>query len=138
MRTHSLVWFACASVLAALPVLASPTPPENAEHPAEVALVQGNDNWSYVHFPSNLRLYVYDKDTAGKSACTVKGGCAGVWPPLVAPPGAKPVGDWSVMNRDDAPPQWAYKGHPVYLRYHDSPSQPAGDGQDGVWHFLQP
>ena len=59
-----------------------------------------------------MTLYVFDKDSGGKSACN--GPCAGNWPPLMAAAGAMPTGDYSVITRDDGSKQWAYKGHPLY------------------------
>ena len=38
---------------------------------------------------SGMTLYVFDKDSAGKSACN--GPCAGNWPPLMAAAGAMPM-----------------------------------------------
>ena len=40
---------------------------------------------------SGMTLYVFDKDSAGKSACN--GPCAGNWPPLMATAGSMPMGD---------------------------------------------
>jgi len=131
------VLFACALLsLAASPARSGTTAPDKLEHPGEVALVEGPDGWAYQHFPSNLRLYVFDKDPAGKSTCNV--GCSEAWPPLIAPDDAPLVGDWTKVVREDGRKQWAYKGHPVYLRYHDSPVVSTGNGVDGVWHFLEP
>lgn len=111
--------------------------PANLEHPGEVALVKDPElGWVYRHFPSGLRLYVYDKDSPGKSACNV--GCDTRWIPLLAPANAKPTGDWTLLTRESGRQQWAYKGRPVYTLIHDSPSSPAGDGVDGVWHLLEP
>lgn len=109
------------------------------EHPSNVALVEGAtpQDLIYKHFPTNLRLYFSDHDGLGKSKCNDS--CAEAWQPLPVPPGdAKSIGDWKPMLRDDGRLQWAYKGHPVYILYHDSPDRPIGDGVDGSWHFLQP
>ena len=112
------------------------TPPTNLEHPGQVALMESAAGWYYVHFPTSLRLYVFDLDTDGKSTCNF--GCSSAWPPLLAPDDAESIGHWTVLVREDGRKQWAYKDRPVYLRYHDSPSKPTGDGVDGVWHFLEP
>jgi len=40
--------------------------------------------------------------------------CASVWPPVLAPEDAKPVGKWSLIERTDHAMQWAYGGQPVY------------------------
>jgi predicted lipoprotein with Yx(FWY)xxD motif len=124
------------SAWAAVSALASKTEPEKIEHPSNVALIQDDSGWRYVHFPSNLRLYVFDHDSTGKSACN--SGCDGAWPPLIVAQNEKPVGDWTIIDRYDGSKQWAYKGHPVYLRFHDSLDEPTGNGLGGVWHFLEP
>ncbi len=112
------------------------TAPDRLEHPGQIALVQSGTGLRYVHFPTNLRLYIFDEDSENKSVCNL--GCASQWPPVIAPDNATMIGLWTAIDRDDGRKQWAYKGRPVYVRYHDSPSAPTGDGVDGVWHFLEP
>ncbi len=105
-------------------------------YPAEVSLIHRRTGWLFRASPSNLRLYAYDADPSGKSVCT--GQCAITWPPLIAPAGAMPLGEWTVVVRDDGRNQWAYKSHPAYTRSDASPDKPAGNGIDGAWHFLEP
>ena len=85
-----------------------------------------------------MTLYVFDKDSGGKSACN--GPCAGNWPPLMAAADAMQMGDYSVITRDDGSKQWAYKGHPLYTWKDDKkPGDITGDGfANGVWHIAQP
>ena len=66
--------------------------------------------------------------------------CAGNWPPLKASAGAKPMGDYSTITRDDGSKQWAYKGRPLYTWKKDKkPGDITGDGfLNGAWHFAQP
>lgn len=45
--------------------------------------------------------------------------CIEKWLPLAAEPESKPVGDWSILSRDDHRSQWAYQNHPVYLSIFD-------------------
>lgn len=105
------------------------------QHPAEVALVDEGDLGSvYRHFPSGLRLYTTESDPPGESTCY--GGCASAWPPLTANDQAVDTGDWTILERTDGRRQWMLKGQPVYVRYHDTPTQPTGDGVDGVWHLV--
>jgi predicted lipoprotein with Yx(FWY)xxD motif len=52
-----------------------------------------------------MTLYIFDKDSSGKSACN--GPCTGNWPPLMAVASAKPMGDYTIITRDDASKQWA-------------------------------
>ena len=110
--------------------------PDNLAHPGQVALLESTEGWRYVHFPTNLRLYTNDRDPDNQSVCNA--GCSSTWPPVVAPDEAFPIGDWTIFVREDGRRQWAYKGRPVYVLYHDSPSEPGGDGHDGVWHILEP
>lgn len=88
--------------------------------------------------PTQMTLYVFDKDAAGKSMCN--GGCATNWPPLMAPANAAPIGDWSVVMRDDGSKQWAYKGRPLYHWAKDTkPGDMTGDGLlNNSWHVAKP
>ena len=87
---------------------------------------------------SGMTLYVFDKDTGGKSACN--GPCAGNWPPLMAAASSMPMGDYTVITRDDGTKQWAYKGRPLYAWKNDKkPGDISGDGfLNGAWHIAQP
>ena len=51
-----------------------------------------------------MTLYVFDKDSAGKSACN--GPCAGNWP-LMATSSSMPMGDYTIIARDNGTKQWA-------------------------------
>ena len=88
--------------------------------------------------PTQMTLYVFDKDAAGKSMCN--GGCATNWPPLMALANATPIGDWSVVMRDDGSKQWAYKGRPLYHWAKDTkPGDMTGDGLlNNSWHVAKP
>jgi len=66
---------------------------------------------------NGMTLYVFDKDSGGKSACN--GPCTGNWPPLTAASGAMPMGNYSIITRDDGSKQWAYKGRPLYTWKND-------------------
>jgi len=138
MRT-AMNSFCAATVLFTCLGASAGSPPSKPQHPSNVALVHvaETDTWFYVHFPSNLRLYFFDGDLKGKSNCNA--GCDSAWPPLLVPAeDSGPVGDWTFITRNDGRRQWTYKGRPVYLRYHDTPENPLGDGRDGAWHFLIP
>jgi predicted lipoprotein with Yx(FWY)xxD motif len=87
--------------------------------------------------PSGMTLYVFDKDTTGKSACN--GPCAAAWPPLAAAEGDAAQGKWSVVTREDGSRQWAYEGKPVYTFNKDEkPGDKVGDNFKGVWHVAKP
>ena len=79
-------------------------------------------------------LYTFDRDEPGKSNCYEE--CAAAWPALAAPTGAKPVGKWSAIKRNDGSSQWAYDGKPVYTFAHDAEAVASGNGTGGVWHVL--
>jgi predicted lipoprotein with Yx(FWY)xxD motif len=76
--------------------------------------------------------------------------CARRWHPYLAPAGARPVGDWSVVETSypmftdprgplypsDAPKvhAWAYRGRPVFTYYEDEkPGDIWGDMTKGLW-----
>jgi predicted lipoprotein with Yx(FWY)xxD motif len=85
---------------------------------------------------NGMTLYSEDTDTNGKSMCN--GTCAQNWPPLTAAPDAKPVGDFTVITRDDGTLQWAYKGKPLYFWKGDKqPGDTTGNGVAGRWHTAQ-
>jgi predicted lipoprotein with Yx(FWY)xxD motif len=88
--------------------------------------------------PSGMTLYTFARDTAGKSTCNAQ--CATNWPPLMAPAGAKPMGGYSVITRDDGKAQWAYKGAPLYYWAKDMKTgDRTGDGMlQGAWKVARP
>jgi predicted lipoprotein with Yx(FWY)xxD motif len=45
--------------------------------------------------------------------------CEQLWPPVLAPNEAKPVGKWTVVKRTNGQSQWAYDGYPVYTSDRD-------------------
>ncbi len=85
-----------------------------------------------------MTLYTFDKDSMDMSACN--GTCAQNWPPVAAPADAKPMGDWSVVTRNDGSKQWAYKGKPLYRFAKDTkPGEMKGEGfLNGAWHTAKP
>jgi predicted lipoprotein with Yx(FWY)xxD motif len=87
---------------------------------------------------SGMTLYIFDKDSGGKSACN--GPCAGNWPPLMAAANSAPTGQYTIIARDDGSKQWAYKGRPLYNWKNDKkPGDITGDGfLNGAWHIAQP
>ena len=82
------------------------------------------------------RLYTFDNDTGGKSACTGK--CAENWPPLKATAADKDEGKWTIITRDDGTKQWAFDGKPLYYFVQDKkPGDMTGDKKMDKWHILQ-
>lgn len=88
--------------------------------------------------PKGMTLYVFDRDTAGKSACN--GPCATNWPPLMAMATSKAMGEYTVVTRDDGAMQWAYKGKPLYTWSKDTKmGDITGDGfNNNIWHVATP
>jgi predicted lipoprotein with Yx(FWY)xxD motif len=86
-------------------------------------------------------LYVFDRDTAGKVACT--GSCATLWPPLEVP-GGTPTGTGvtatlATVARPDGSQQVTLAGRPLYTYAADpSPGVVNGDGFGGIWHVARP
>jgi len=104
--------------------------------PAEIAIFDEGSHYAFREADSSKTIYVYDKDNDGKSHCDAA--CTHMWPPVVAPPNAKPIGDWTLIERAPLTKQWAYKGKPVYTNANDAAEQTKGDGIDGLWHIFEP
>lgn len=87
-----------------------------------------------------MSLYWWDNDLTvpGKSVCN--GPCSMSWPPMLAKAGAAPVGDYSLILRDDGKQQWAYKSRPLYRWVNDNkPGDSQGEGmRGGSWHLAKP
>jgi predicted lipoprotein with Yx(FWY)xxD motif len=83
-----------------------------------------------------MTLYTFDKDSAGKSMCN--GDCAKAWPPAMATESDQPVGDLTIIKRDDGSMQWADDGKPLYTFVKDTkPGDVAGDKFKDVWHVVK-
>jgi predicted lipoprotein with Yx(FWY)xxD motif len=83
----------------------------------------------------NMPLYVYDGDRAGQKPTCVAEPCATHWAPYAAAQLARPLGDFTVVDRGDGVFQWAFKGRPLYVYDGDAlPGDANGNGADGKWH----
>ena len=90
---------------------------------------------------ADMTRYTWEKDTQGTATSpAVTNGydqCAVNWPVLWAPADTAVSGDWSLIDRTDAPAgmkQVVYKGWPLYFWIKDEkPGDTTGDGV-GVWH----
>ena len=94
--------------------------------PATIGLMNRGSLGKVLVDSGGRTLYLFEKDSGGKSACSAA--CAAAWPPLRA--NGKPVAGTGVTPsklgttaRSDGDPQVTYNGHPLY-RY-------AGDTQPG-------
>ena len=90
-------------------------------------------------------LYLFQKDTGGKSSCS--GSCASAWPPAVTTTSPKAGSGVSAsklgtVKREDGTMQVTYAGHPLYTYTADtSPGEVTGNGINlfgGVWNAVQP
>jgi predicted lipoprotein with Yx(FWY)xxD motif len=90
-------------------------------------------------------VYVFAKDTNGKSECS--GSCAGVWPPV--PTSGSPKAGTGVdasklgtTKRSDGSTQVTYDGRPLYTYTADtSPGDTTGNGVNlygALWYAVQP
>jgi predicted lipoprotein with Yx(FWY)xxD motif len=109
-----------------------------ADMPAGVQTMKISSGMTVLADAKGMTLYTYGKDETGKSNCN--GPCAMNWPPLTAAADAKTMGDWTVVTRDDASKQWAYKGKPLYKFARDTKAGDiTGDGAgQGAWHIALP
>ncbi len=86
--------------------------------PAEVRLRESSAG-QFLTDARGMSLYFYAQDTQpGKSACVAE--CAKNWPPLRAAAALSSGGDWSLIERADGGPQWAWRGRPLYTFLKDS------------------
>ena len=89
--------------------------------------------------PSGMTLYTFDRDEAGSGKSACNGPCATIWPALGVAEMAKPMGDYTIVVRDDGKKQWAYKGRPLYYWSKDAkPGDKTGDGMMGAWKVARP
>jgi predicted lipoprotein with Yx(FWY)xxD motif len=83
-------------------------------------------------------LYAFANDQGTTSACT--GGCATIWPPLMAtgtPTGGSGVDAAKLSSAGTG--QVVYNGHLLYTYANDSAAgQTNGQGVGGVWHVVAP
>ena len=89
--------------------------------------------------PNGMTLYTFNHDMVGSGKSVCNGPCITNWPALTAPATARPMGDYSVVMRDDGTRQWAYKGAPLYYWAKDTKAgDRTGDGVGGVWKVARP
>ena len=85
---------------------------EPAPAPPGVKLDKHGHGWIMAN-EKGMTLYTTILDqNPGKSACN--DACAKQWPPFAAAADAAPVGDFSVIGRNDGSTQWAYRGKALY------------------------
>ncbi len=136
--SRSLVRSTLAATLAvAALVIAAPA---RADHHA-VKVAKTDKIGSYLTDAKGATLYVFKKDTPGKSACT--GDCVAKWPVYyaeqVAPASGLDAKDFGTITREDGKKQTTYKGMPLYYFAGDkAPGDSAGQGFRDVWYAATP
>jgi predicted lipoprotein with Yx(FWY)xxD motif len=96
---------------------------------------------SYLADDKGIALYIFKKDTVGKSACA--GPCVEKWPlyyndNVVAPLGVS-KDDFGVISREDGKLQTTYKGMPLYYYFNDKDGNDvSGQGLMDVWYAVKP
>ena len=106
----------------------------SSPYPGAVALSQAPSGaWGYKSFPQLLPLYIFKGEPRGHSLCDKK--CTAVWPIVRAERNDKPVGFWTILQRDDGRLQWVYKNSPVYTYFEDRPNDARGVGKSMDWYL---
>lgn len=96
---------------------------------------------SHLTDAKGMALYVFRKDSPGKSACA--GECVAKWPlyhreKIGASAGVK-ESDFAVITREDGQKQTTYKGMPLYYFAGDkAPADTNGHGVRDVWFLAKP
>jgi predicted lipoprotein with Yx(FWY)xxD motif len=93
---------------------------------------------------SGRTLYLFGKDTKGKSACSGK--CARYWPPLLTSGKPRAAGGakaslLGTTKRADGRLQVTYSHHPLYRFAQDTKGQTHGEGIDAFgahWYVVSP
>jgi predicted lipoprotein with Yx(FWY)xxD motif len=130
----------------------TPTPPTASRTaarapigPAAIAIAQTSLG-SILTDSKGLTVYLFEKDSAGSSACN--GPCAAVWPPVsatAAQPTVAAGANQALLGttiRSDGATQLTYAGHPLYRFAGDAkPGDTNGQGLQsfgGGWDALRP
>lgn len=94
-------------------------PPQFKTHTTMTGrLVSLADGWS---------VYTFDGDSRNKSNCY--DACLNGWAPILAADYARPLKDWTFIERAPGVKQWAFRGKPVYRHLTDSKTR-SQDGSD--------
>ena len=85
-----------------------------------------------------MTLYIYERDTSGKTS-SCNGKCTESWVPLAATAEAKPIGDFTVISRNDGSKMWAYRYRPLYTSPADkAPGDANGNATTLQWRVARP
>jgi len=95
----------------------------------------------YLVDAKGMTLYLFKKDSPGKSACA--GPCVEKWPlyyrEAVAAASGLKAADFGTITREDGKKQTTFKGMPLYYFVGDKKAgDTAGQGVGGVWYIVAP
>ena len=98
---------------------------------------------SYLADEKGMTLYLFKKDSPGKSACAATGGCLEKWPVFFAekiePAAGIDAAAIGVITREDGKKQTTYKGLPLYYFFKDkAEGDTLGQGVNNVWYVVAP
>ena len=98
---------------------------------------------TYLVDENGMTLYMFKKDTPGKSACGAANGCLEKWPLFYI--GAEWITSgvdataFGALSRDDGKEQTTYKGSPLYYFVKDKvPGDTNGQGLNDAWYVVAP
>ncbi len=108
---------------------------------ATVEIKMNNTVGNYLTDENGMTLYLFKKDTIGKSMCA--GACVDKWPlfaveNITVPDGVN-AADFATIIRDDGKKQTTYKGMPLYYFAKDAKAgDTTGHGVNNVWYIVAP
>lgn len=117
---------------------AAPMPPEVSIVATETGPVYARKSDGHAlyyyglnHRPYDVLGFNHPGILFGTPVCYNK--CAEEFPPLLASPDAKPIGDWWIVTRVDGQKQWAYRGRPVHSYRDDIPGRLGAADLRYIW-----
>jgi len=98
---------------------------------------------SYLADGKGMTLYLFKKDSLGKSVCGAANGCIEKWPAFhtekIEPAPGIDAASIGVITRDDGLKQTTYKGLPLYYFVKDKAAgDTLGQGVNNVWFVVAP
>ena len=111
---------------------------------AETVEVKNKDGVGYYLVDGKgMTLYLFKKDSQGKSVCGAADGCLDRWPIFygdrIETSGGVSPGAFGTITRNDGKKQTTFKGMPLYYFSNDAtPGDTNGQGINTVWHIATP
>jgi predicted lipoprotein with Yx(FWY)xxD motif len=124
----------------AAPAPAAAPPPIRARSPVDAAFASPVPIWvrdGLLVEQGGRALYFFGLDVTGQpSRCD--SACSRLWPPYLAPAGARPYGRFTITQSHEGKPMWAFNGRPLYRWISDRKRGDAGgDGINGTWELVR-